>query len=116
MDNEKQFEGWAIVEIMGHHQMAGYLSSVTIAGSEMLRVDVPEIKGQPGFTKFFGPSAIYAITPTDESTARYAALQFQARPVDPWVLPTPLLAIPQGVDLAEGSDYSDTPFFKGDSF
>jgi len=77
MGNESQvergFEGWAIVELFGHSMIAGMASEQSIAGSNMLRVDVPEVDGSPAFTKFFGSGAIYAITPTTEENARIAA-------------------------------------------
>lgn len=79
-------EFWAIVEIMGHQQVAGKVSEETIAGSAMLRVDVPEVEGQTAFTKFYASNAIYAITPTEERIARAAASSFRARPVELWRL------------------------------
>ena len=79
-------EFWAIVEIMGHQQIAGKVSEETIAGAAMLRVDVPEVEDQPQFTKFYSASAIYAITPTEERIARAAASSMRARPVELWRL------------------------------
>ena len=39
---EKTFEGWAIVELMGHRRLAGYVTETELAGAPMLRLDVPE--------------------------------------------------------------------------
>ena len=78
---------WAIVELFGHNVIAGEVTSVAIAGTEMLRVDVPAVDGADGFTKFFGGSAIYAITPVDEATGREAVEKFRSRPVTDWTLP-----------------------------
>ncbi|MGE5801580.1 MAG: hypothetical protein ACM358_04945 [Gemmatimonadota bacterium] len=61
------FEGWAIVELMGHRKLAGHVSEVTIAGAAMLRLDVPS---EPPVTQFYGGAAIYCITPTSEELAR----------------------------------------------
>lgn len=84
------FEGWAIVELMGHNTVAGFVSEQTIAGSAMLRVDVPQVDDDhPGFTKFYGGSALYGVTPTTEEVARHAAARLQVRPISPYVLPTP---------------------------
>ncbi len=41
-----------------------------LAGGAFLRVDVPSTNGNPPFTRFYGPSAIYSITPVSESVAR----------------------------------------------
>jgi len=93
---------WAIVELFGHNVIAGEVSSVTIAGTEMLRVDVPAVDEADGFTKFFGGAAIYAITPVDEATGRVAVEKFRTRPVDKWTL-----ADPQLPARTEPGDYND---------
>lgn len=78
---------WAIVEVMGHQRYAGRLTEHQIAGAGMLRIDVPPVaENRPGFTKFFGPSSIFSITPTDEDTAVKAAAAFRAEPVEQWRL------------------------------
>lgn len=51
--NDK-FESWAIVELFGHQKIAGRVAEQQIAGTVMLRVDVPEADGQAGFTRFYG--------------------------------------------------------------
>lgn len=89
---------WAIVELMGRQVIAGEISEVTVAGAAMLRVDVPGIlaNGQMDispYTKFFGATAIYAITPTDEGTARHAVEHLRVRPISPYEVP--FRALPQ---------------------
>jgi hypothetical protein len=37
------FEGWAILELMGHRRLAGRVSEIEIAGAKMLRLDVPGV-------------------------------------------------------------------------
>lgn len=39
--SEKPFEGWAILELMGHRRLAGFISQVEMFGAAMLRIDVP---------------------------------------------------------------------------
>ena len=90
------FEAWAIVEIMGHVRLAGKVTEETIAGVQLLRVDVPKTKTREPFTKYYGATAIYSITPTDEATATFAAEQFDQQPVQPYVL-----RMPQNPALAE---------------
>lgn len=80
----EKFEQWAIVEIMGHQRLAGKVTEQAIGGASFVRVDVPEVEGCQPFTKLLGNSAIYAITITDEETAKAAARHFQQRPMDEW--------------------------------
>lgn len=89
------FESFCIVELMGHARIAGKVSEQVIAGTAMLRVDVPKTGRKEAFTKYYSPSAVYSITPTDEATAQRAAEAFDEAPIQPWILrmPTsPLLA------------------------
>lgn len=88
-ESKTAYEGWSIVEIMGHNTIAGYVSEQSIAGVAMLRVDVPGTEAQPAYTKFYGGTAIYAITPTTEEIAKVAAQRLAVRPVDSWVVPDP---------------------------
>jgi hypothetical protein len=86
---------WAIVEVLGHHVIAGQVSEETVVGLPLLRVDVPAVGDEPAFTKFFSGAAIYALTPTDEKTARAAAAQLRSKPVQPYVLPERQLPAPR---------------------
>ena len=78
------FEGWAILELMGHRRLAGFLSEQTIGGASFLRIDVPT---DPAATQFYSPSAVYAITPCTEDTARDVATGSRVAPVERWQLP-----------------------------
>lgn len=64
------YEGWAIVELMGHRVIAGKVSEASQYGASQLRVDVPGPDGTTVVTQFYGGSAIYALTPCDEAAAR----------------------------------------------
>lgn len=100
----ERFEGWCIVEIMGHQTFAGYVSEKAIAGAGMLQIDVPEVdERHPAFTKIFSPSAIYGLTPTTEAHAREAAAQIRVRPVTLYILPEPK-RLPMGVSGSAGFD------------
>lgn len=83
------FEAWAIVDLMGHSQIAGKVSEEQVAGAMLLRVDVPEIEGIPAYTKYYSAASIYSLTPTDEATARLAVDNFRQRPVSPYILRVP---------------------------
>lgn len=81
------FRNWAVVEIFGHERIAGEVSEQSIAGTNMLRVDVPAVGAQPAFTRFYGHGAIYSIQPVSEDIARRAAGAMQVRPVNVYLLP-----------------------------
>ena len=106
---EPVLDTWGIVELMGHRKMAGKLSEASIAGAGFIRVDVPEVQGwdgeqNPAYTKYLGPASIYAITPTDEETARAAAARLRALPVDgvPYfirpALPAPMVDVDDPIE------------------
>ncbi|MEU8278192.1 hypothetical protein ACFYOK_37505 [Microbispora bryophytorum] len=83
------FEGWAILELMGHRRLAGHLSEQEIAGASFLRIDVPGDEEQAAATQFYSPSAVYAITPTTEETARAVARGRRPAPVQRWEIAAP---------------------------
>lgn len=83
------FEGWAILELMGHRRLAGYIAQQEIAGAAFLRIDVPAGNGQVAATQFYAPAAVYCITPTTEEMAHKIAVMHQPTPVQRWELPAP---------------------------
>jgi hypothetical protein len=87
---------WAIVELFGHGIIAGQISEVTIAGGAMLRVDVPPVNGNTAYTKFFGAGAIYAITPSDQTSAIHAAAHIDQPPINQWTIPFRDKMLPPG--------------------
>ena len=114
--SEERFEGWAILELMGHRRLAGYVREVELAGSGMLRLDVPDEEdgdktceecgansadgcicepalGPVQATQFYSPSAVYCLTPTTEQLARDVARRARPQPVTRFELPpAPALA------------------------
>ena len=86
-EQAKEYEGWAILELMGHRRLIGYLREVTIAGAAFLRIDVLTAEGQS--TQYYGAPSVYAITPTTEETARRAASLSTVAPINRWELPSP---------------------------
>lgn len=83
MEQEK-FDLWCVVELFGHSRIAGRCTEQNVAGTNMLRVDVPDISNQPGFTRFLSSGAIYAINPVSEEVARQMAENLQIQPVNIW--------------------------------
>ncbi len=83
------YEGWAILELMGHRRLAGYVRDAVIAGQGFLRIDIPTVPDPT--TQFYGAQAVYAITPTTEETARRVAMMIRPAPVHEWKLRAPAL-------------------------
>lgn len=71
-ESQTTIEGWCICELFGHNKIAGYVTTAIIGTSGMLRVDVPELDDTPGYTRFYGPGAIYSLTLVTEDLARKA--------------------------------------------
>jgi hypothetical protein len=106
MEAEEKFEGWCVVELMGHNQIAGYVSEQIVIGIPLLRVDVPEVEGVPGFSKLYGKDAIYGITPTSEEMVRLCVAQLRVKPLNIW-LPELHKALPPPTVDVEREDGSD---------
>lgn len=70
---EQKFEGWCVVELFGHQQIAGYVSEQVFGGGAFVRVDVPATEYSEAHTKLYGEKAIYAIHPCSEEIAKKAA-------------------------------------------
>jgi hypothetical protein len=91
-EQESKFDQWGVVEVMGHKKFAGHITEQVIAGSALVRVDVPEVvvvdynrveRSFAPFTKLIGVSSVYAITPTTEEIARAMATQIAKYDGDP---------------------------------
>lgn len=106
---ETKFEQWAIVELMGHVRMAGFVREVQIAGAGMLSVEVPEAVDDGGsthaaYTQIVNPTSLYRITPTTEEIARSVARHSRPAAINQWELPKPALPAPPDVSQEEVAD------------
>jgi hypothetical protein len=98
MEAQANFEGWAIVELFGHQREVGFVTTQAFGAAVLFRIETPAIPEReyllerpqtvgafwapvgtkvrreeiPAKTKLVGPSAIYAMTPCTEDTARLA--------------------------------------------
>jgi hypothetical protein len=81
---------WALLEIFGHHKVAGRLTERKMGTASMFQVDVP--KGDDGFShsELYGPGAIFAIKPTTEEWCRQFGKAYEAADQ------SPLPYVPQG--------------------
>jgi hypothetical protein len=85
-EEKSAFEGWAILELMGHRRLAGYLSEQAIGGASFIRIDVPGDGDTKIATQFYSGAAVYCITPTTEAIARAVAKRSEPAPVQRWEL------------------------------
>jgi len=74
-DASTELKSWALVELFGHQRIVGYLSQQSFGTGVLFRVDVPDLTSsgkviREGFTRYFGLSAIYSITPVSEEIVR----------------------------------------------
>lgn len=97
------YEGWAILELMGHRRLGGRVSQVEQYGAPMLRIDIPGEAGEDVATQFYGGGSIYCLTPTTEDVARAVALRNQPAPVQRWELP----ALPTREQAITEDDHDD---------
>jgi hypothetical protein len=101
------YEGWAIVEMMGHRREIGYVTTEHFGSASLFRVDSPEfeerefelvrpqyvegrfapagskVKRQaiPAKSCLVGPGSVYALNPCTEETARKAIERSIDRPL-----------------------------------
>lgn len=80
----EKFELFAIIELFGHNRIAGKVSEQSIGVATFIRVDVPETKQMPSFSKLFHPNAIYAINPVTEEVANEMAGKIESKPIQAW--------------------------------
>jgi hypothetical protein len=74
------FREWANVELFGHQRVVGLVTEAQIAGSKFLRIEALNKDGGTT-TRFYGPSAVYCLTPISEQIARGLAARFGADPI-----------------------------------
>ena len=67
--HDSQFDEWALLELFGHTKICGRVTASAIGGASFVRIDVPEVAGKQGYTRYFSPQAIYSITPMTRETA-----------------------------------------------
>jgi hypothetical protein len=105
------FEGFAIVELMGHRSRGGYVKDVEMFGGKLLRIDIP-VNSETTVTEFYGCSAIYALRPCTEAIVRehvknsYDGDLRPVRPLDYREREQPAIASHRGSD--DDDDGSDT--------
>lgn len=101
-ESKPAFGSWAMLELMGHRRMAGYVSEVEMFGTTMVRLDMPQPDRDTPDTQFYSAAAVYCVTPMSEEE------------VQKYLRPPPLLAhrsLTERLDDAYGDD--DEEEFEG---
>jgi len=134
MSDEQQarFDGWAIVDVMGHQRYIGYVTTEAYGQAVLFRIDVPALDERErvtkapgyvdhrycpagttvkegaveGYTKLVGSGSIYTITPCTKEAALKAVEQAQPRPLMSVALP-PERAIEPPNDYESASHVPD---------
>jgi hypothetical protein len=120
---QAKFEGWAVVEMMGHRKEIGYVTTQAFGQAVLFRVDTPDLSERefvltvpeyidgsgwapegtkvkraavPARSCLIAPGSLYAINPCTEEAARTAIERSSPRPLI-------LIEVPQGKRLGPGS-------------
>jgi len=128
--SQANFEGWAIVEMMGHQREIGFVTTQAFGQAVMFRIDTPELPereyvlerpeyasgrlvpvgskvqraGVAPRSRLVSPGALYAINPCTEETAR----NFLDRAAD---RPLIVVEFPKGHALSEAPHPDDEEAF-----
>jgi len=128
---QARFEGWAIVDVMGHQRYVGFVTTEAYGQAVLFRIDVPALEPRErvtkapgytggrylpagstvkegaveGYTKLVGSGSIYTITPCTQAAALAAVEQSQARPLMEVTLPPGAELLPPHED--DRDDYMD---------
>lgn len=129
---QARFDGWAIVDILGHQRYVGYVTTEAYGQAVLFRIDVPpldereRVLARPGYaggnyvpagtsvkegavqgyTKLVGSGSIYCITPCTKEAALAAVDEMQHRPLLSAALP-PDRGLPTSGDDESGDDADD---------
>ena len=75
--------GWVLLELMGHRQRIGKAREEEVAGSRLLRIDIPTDDDDEYVTEYYGASSIYALRPISEEVAKDHYAKSDPRPSRP---------------------------------
>ena len=121
---QASFDGWAIVDVMGHQRYVGYVTTEAYGQAVLFRIDVPPLEERErvtkrpgyldgrycpvgttvkegavaGYTKLVGSGSIYTISPCTKEAALAAVEDMQARPLMSIALP-PESALPEPMSV-----------------
>src|SRR5882757_10802602 len=80
-----EFEGWAILELMGHRKLGGFVRM----NGPLIRIDCHD-ENKPVMTQWYGAHSLYCLTPTTEAIAkRLTQSAYRVEPVTAYELRLP---------------------------
>lgn len=88
-ETNDNFGTWAILELMGHVKLAGFVTEEELFGSKMGRIDIPPGEDGKMVTQYFGGHTVYRLTPVTEEVAMAYAARNRPRPVYVYELQLP---------------------------
>lgn len=127
---QAKFDGWAVVDVMGHQRYVGYVTTEAYGAAVLFRIDVPALEARTfvtkrpgsyghryvpagttveegpveGYSKLVGAGSIYTITPCTRDAAMKAVEEMQLRPLMNVALPPERALLP-----AEDGPYGGEP-------
>lgn len=100
-----KLETWAILELLGHTRLAGFVTEEERFGAKIGRIDIPTPDGDM-VTQYFSAASIYRLTPCEEAVARDAVKRAPA-PVYHLRPSTPGITQNHDLDDVEDLDEND---------
>jgi hypothetical protein len=90
-NSSPELRSWALVELFGHQRIVGLVTVDPIDFPGMVRVDVPDLLKdgkveRAGFTRYFGKTALYSVTPISEESVRQLLPHVDGHPSRPLTL------------------------------
>jgi hypothetical protein len=82
-----KFEGWVVLELMGHRRLGGYLTEQEVGGVNFLRLEIPAAGKWKATTQLYSAASVYCITPTTAAIAKACAKANHPAPIHRWELP-----------------------------
>lgn len=137
--NQAEFKGWARVEVMGHQNHIGFVTTEAYGAAVLFRIDQPEIsESEETLTRsewignttlpagtvvkrgpieavsvLVGAGSIYRIIPCTEEVARRAIIENQRRPLIAVKLPgANALAPVPGLENDDAANFDDAEEFE----
>lgn len=128
------FDGWAIVDVLGHQRYVGYVTTQAFGGAVLFRIDVPALEERTrttvrpgylpdgryappatvvtegavaGYTKLVGAGSIYTITPCTKDAAIEVLERSQPRPFLRADIPASAALGAPAATVVDGPDVDD---------
>lgn len=85
---QETFGQWAIVELMGHVRIAGFVTEENRFGAVLGRIEIPNADGSTRNTQYFGGGSVYRLSPVTREIAISVAAAAGSAPVTAYEMRT----------------------------